>query len=153
MEPRPLDAYGDPLPPFARARLGTVRWRHRGMVVGDLAFARDGATVFAAGGGLTALDLATGAIRWSTNDPHAGYVRIVPDPAGDRLVTAGLGGVSLRDAATGALVREAKLPATSLHALAVSHDGQTLFAGGFGPFGALLHPGDPLPRQVARRAW
>lgn len=143
MEPIALDAYGDPLPPFCRARLGTVRWRHRGMVVGDLAFARDGATVFAAGGGITALDLATGAVRWSTNDPRASYVRIVPYPGGDRLVTAGLG-AALRDAATGALLREVKLPSNSLHALAVSHDRQTLFAGGFGPFGALLHPDGSL---------
>jgi WD40 repeat protein len=140
----PLDPYGDPLPPFSRARLGTVRWRHRAMIVGDLAFARDGDTVFAAGGGLTALDLATGAIRWSTNDPHAGYVRVVPAPDGDRLVTAGFGVVSLRAAATGALLREAKLPSTSLHALAVSHDGRTIFAGGFGPFGALLDPDGAL---------
>jgi WD40 repeat protein len=140
----PLDRYGDPLPPFSRARLGTVRWRHRGMIVGDLAFARDGATVFAAGSGLTALDLATGAVRWSTNDPHAGYVRVVPDPDGDRLVTAGFGVVSLRAAATGALLREAKLPSTSLYALAVSHDGRTTFAGGFGPFGALLDPDGAL---------
>lgn len=140
----PLDRYGDPLPPFSRARLGTVRWRHRGMIVGDLAFARDGATVFAAGGGLTALDLATGAVRWSTNDPHASRVQIVPSPDGDRVVTAGFGVVSLRAAATGALLREQRLPSTSLHALAVSHDGRTTFAGGFGPFGALLDPDGAL---------
>lgn len=68
MKPLALDADGDPLPPFAR----------------------DGATVFAAGCGLTALDLSTGAVRWSTNDPRAGYVRVLPHPDGDRLVTAGL---------------------------------------------------------------
>lgn len=144
MHPRPLDAYGDPLPPFSLARLGTLRWRHRGMIVGDLAFARDGATVFAAGGGLTSLDLATGATRWSTNDPRAGTARVVPHPDGDRLLTAGLGGAALRDATTGALLREVSLPSTSLHALAVSHDGRAIFAGGFGPFGALLDPDGAL---------
>jgi hypothetical protein len=28
------------------------------------------------GAGLTALDLATGAVRWSTNDPHVGDARM-----------------------------------------------------------------------------
>src|SRR5690348_3938921 len=41
------DAHGDPLPPGARARLGTVRWRH-GEPVTFAAFALDGKAVVTA---------------------------------------------------------------------------------------------------------
>lgn len=133
------DLHGDPLPPFALARLGTVRWRHRGMSVATLAFSRDGRTVFAAGGGITALDVATGAVRWSAPDPSASHLALLPD--GDRLATVGIGSpFSLYRAADGACLSTHALPATSLTAVAVSHDGRTLFAGGFKPYGALLDP-------------
>lgn len=134
-----LDAYGDPLPPFALARLGTVRWRHRGLSVDDLAFSRDGGTVYAAGGGLTAFDVATGKVRWSDPDPGASYVDLVPHPVGDRLLAVGLrGAVTLRDAGTGAPQWSHPQPSTSLNAVAVSHDSRATLVGGFGPYGALL---------------
>lgn len=131
------DLHGDPLPPFALARLGTVRWRHRGMSVAALAFSRDGGTVFAAGGGLTAVDVATGAVRWSAPDPSASHLALLPD--GDRLATVGIGSpFSLYRAADGTCLATRELPSTSLTAVAVSHDGRTIFAGGFKPYGALL---------------
>jgi WD40 repeat protein len=134
-----LDLQGDPLPPFALARLGTVRWRHGGTTIDSLALSRDGGVVFAAGGGVTAIDVATGAIRWRAHDPAASQIALLPAPDGDRLAAVGLrGALSLYGAADGARLSTVELPSTLLTSLAVSRDGRTIFAGGFKPYGALL---------------
>src|SRR5262245_22056593 len=39
--PSPVDFFGDPLPPGALMRLGTVRWRPSGSIA-QMAFSRDG---------------------------------------------------------------------------------------------------------------
>lgn len=134
-----LDLHGDPLPPFALARLGTVRWRHRGMSVHALAFSRDGRVVYASDGGLTAIDVATGIIRWSVNDASASYLALLRGPEEDSLATVGLGGTfTLYSATDGTRRAASQLASNSLTAVAASHDGRTLFAGGFKPYGALL---------------
>ncbi len=133
-----VDAYGDPLPPFALARFGTLRWRHRGLGVDDLTFSADGRTLYSTGSGVTAFDVATGLPRWSSR-VRASYAALLPHPEGDRLVTVGLGGeLCLLDAATGALLATRPQPSNSLCTVGVSHDASTLLAGGFHPFGALF---------------
>ncbi len=58
-----LDLYGDPLPPEAMARLGTVRFRHGGSVQ-SIAFSSDGRTlVTGAEDGFRAWDTGTGKLR------------------------------------------------------------------------------------------
>src|SRR5207302_7648751 len=49
-KPVRTDLHGDPLPPFAVARLGTVRLRQTGGITA-VAFAPDGKTLVASGGG------------------------------------------------------------------------------------------------------
>jgi len=138
MNPR-HDTHGDPLPPFALARLGTTRWRCGFPGLQGVAFSRDGATAFVTGAGVAALDAATGVVRWCNTVPSAGYCALLPDPAGDLLVTVGLGGsVSFFDAATGAPRGAFAQPSASLVTVAVSHDAETLLVGGFTRFGALL---------------
>lgn len=137
---RRLDAHADPLPPFALARLGTTRWRHHFVAINDVAFSRDGATAFVTGAGVTAFDVATGRARWSNADPVTSYCDLLPDPAGDLLVTVGLrGALSLLDAATGAPRVTIAHPSTYLVTVAISHDAQTLLVAGFTRFGALLN--------------
>jgi WD40 repeat protein len=139
-----LDLHGDPLPPFALARLGTVRWRHRGLSVHALVFSRDGRTVYASDGGVTALDVTTGAVRWSVTDPSVAHVAILPDPRGDHLAAVGPGGKFTRFDVDGTRLASLALPSHSLTALAVSRDGGTVFVGGFKPYGALLAPDGSL---------
>jgi len=109
------------------------------MSVDGLVFSRDGRTVFAAGGGLTALDVATGRVLWADPDPFASCVDLLPHPDGDRLVAVGpCGVVTLHDAATGAMLWRRPQPSNSLNTVAVSCDGRSILVGGFRPFGAIL---------------
>jgi hypothetical protein len=86
--PADTDLYGDPLPPVAVARLGTVRWRYSAMGAGDsreLAFSPDGKTV--AVGGPCIVDLATGKqVDWFPVNPRIAAAAFSAD--GKTLITA-----------------------------------------------------------------
>jgi WD40 repeat protein len=120
-EPR-LDRHGDPLPPGAVARLGTVRLRTAASV---LALTPDGKTVLTVAGGRTVgrWDADTGRLLGEVHlpGPFAGRCWLSPDggvlavPEGDHL--------GLWETATGRQLR--LLEAAPLHA-AFSPDGRTL---------------------------
>src|SRR5439155_10894045 len=99
------DFYGDPLPPGALARMGTLQLRHE---EAQVAFARDGKTLVSFGNDrkLRFWDLATGKqTRQIMLDVQAkdanGRHRTVLSPDGALLAVGDQGDVTLYDTATG----------------------------------------------------
>src|SRR5947199_7013693 len=85
------DCHGDPLPPGAITRLGSVRFRHPDAVTA-VAFSPDGKTLFAAGAdrGIRVWDPDTGRLR-RTLQGHTEEVRgLAVTPDGKSLISAGL---------------------------------------------------------------
>jgi WD40 repeat protein len=102
-----IDQYGDPLPPGAFARLGTVRFRHSSRV-GPLAYSRDGKTLLSAGRSIRFWDVATGKLVREVPWPHSAVFSVAISPDGRLIAEIGTtptgGGedvVHLREAATG----------------------------------------------------
>jgi WD40 repeat protein len=133
--PGRTDAYGDPLPPGAVARLGTVRFRH-GAGTGALAYSKDGRVLASAGRGrgLCLWDVATGKLRHELVAAES-VADVAFSPDGKR-VAAGTsaGGLRVWDVATGALVRrlhdkDARVADT---VVAFSPDGALLASAGSG---------------------
>lgn len=144
MSPR-VDAYGDPLPRFAALRLGTTRWRHLGMNVHSLVFSDDGALVYSVGDGVSAFDAATGRRVWVHRDRSIVPAALLRRADGDRLVVGGASGLlTAFDAATGATRATVTLPVHAVSCVAVSPDGESLFAGGTEQGGFFLSPGGEL---------
>jgi RNA polymerase sigma factor (sigma-70 family) len=99
------DRHGDPLPPGALARLGTVRWRH-GFFVQALAYSPDGKSIAAVGAGraITLWDAASGKeIRQFPN--RAQPVGLAFSPDGKVLATTDAPICHLWDVATGKELR------------------------------------------------
>src|SRR5207248_3231519 len=84
------DAYGDPLPPWARLRLGSVRLRH-GHYVLAVAFAPDGQTVASGSrdGTIRFWDAATGKERFALLGHKDGVNCIAFAPDGKTLASGG----------------------------------------------------------------
>ncbi len=124
------DLHGDPLPPGAIARLGTVRFRHgKGMTA--IALSRDGKTITSVGGdgSIVLHDAATGAkLRSIAGEAAARVVVLAPD--GRSLATV-IGGrrIIVRDTATGDRIREFQVANGPIFQLAFSADGKILAGG------------------------
>jgi RNA polymerase sigma factor (sigma-70 family) len=123
------DVYGDPLPPGALVRMGTVRLRHdhSGFLASDIS--PDG-SVLATGGAssLRLWSMATGKLILQVKDNGEQYGSVIFSPDGKWLATAHSGSLCLLNAATGKLVQripgvdrvlafspDSKLVATSAH--------------------------------------
>src|SRR4051812_41665624 len=88
--PARTDLYGDPLPPGALARMGTVRLRHGSHVCG-VAFSPDGKAVAAAAGdGLRLWDVSSGKeVRRLGGRDENYFSAVAFSPDGNRLAAVG----------------------------------------------------------------
>jgi RNA polymerase sigma factor (sigma-70 family) len=130
------DLHGDPLPPGALARLGTVRFRH-GQALWAVAFSPDGKTVASAGAGgsLVVHDTSTGktlhSFRREETDPTYPHA-VAFSPDGKTLaavVSRPVRFVGVWDVATGKRARQFPLTGKPIYSLSFSKDGGTLAAG------------------------
>jgi WD40 repeat protein len=131
--PGPVDRAGDPLPPGAVARLGTMRFRH-GSSIRQVAFTPDGKILVSLGddGVIRLWDAAAGVqIRHIGEAPArtSGFALV---PGGRTLVTASRddGPIRAWDVSTGGQVRRAPDHGVSAEVVACKPDGRRLAWGG-----------------------
>jgi RNA polymerase sigma factor (sigma-70 family) len=131
-QPAGTDRYGDPLPPGALARLGTVRWRPGDHAVSALTFTADGKALLSGGRGIVLWEAATGKpLRRFGGELAA----LALSPDGQKVASGGaLPGeraIRLWDLKTGKELRRfADHPTFPYASLAFSPDGKALASGG-----------------------
>jgi RNA polymerase sigma factor (sigma-70 family) len=127
------DLHGDPLPPGALARLGTVRFRiPEGWPF--LAFLPGDKTLMTAGGALSTWDISTGRElrRWDSRN-GSGSFALAPDgrslAVGTYTDNPNTVAIYLRDATTGRVLQECRGHSSWVRSLAWAPDGRTLISG------------------------
>ncbi len=130
------DRFGDPLPPGALARMGTVRFRH-GSMIEQISLAPDGRTLATASrdGTVRLWDMATGRelLRLPGHEGPSNWssLRCVSFSPDGKILATGIspgGVVRLWDAATAKELRKLQSPYGWLGHLAFSADGKTVAA-------------------------
>jgi RNA polymerase sigma factor (sigma-70 family) len=135
--PQRVDRFGDPLPPGALARLGTIRWRFDGGTISALAVSRDGKTLTAVcpNTGIFVFDMTTGKVVRRLPEEETARKELLQKPAGKALLSEdgrtavfiGDGIVHVVDTATGRERRRWNLsPGREVVRAALSADGRTL---------------------------
>ncbi|HEY7154640.1 MAG TPA: sigma-70 family RNA polymerase sigma factor [Gemmataceae bacterium] len=122
------DRYGDPLPTGAKARMGTLRLRHRSMTA-SAAFTRDGKTVIVgdANGFVVYWDVATGReVRRLKRTPGVIYALAITSD-GKTLASAARNQIYLWEIASGKLLSQVRLDNDSIiRQMLFTPDGKTL---------------------------
>lgn len=124
-----FDQFGDPLPPGAIARLGTIRLRHEDQSSGSVAFTADGKELITSRTRKVVQfwETATGKpLRELRQDDEFGF--FVLSANRKILATGGPGDIAIWDTSNAKLVR--KIPAKNVEALAITADGRLLAAKG-----------------------
>jgi len=125
------DQAGDPLPEEAISRLGTIRFRHGGLIF-SLAFTPDGKTLVSEGvDGLRIWETATGKQIRRVGDGSVGSAALDISPDGKlaAMLLPAKESVGLMEVATGQIVR--RFGNRQVHALGFSPDGKLLATLGF----------------------
>ncbi|HEV3255668.1 MAG TPA: sigma-70 family RNA polymerase sigma factor [Gemmataceae bacterium] len=127
------DAFGDPFPPGAIKRLGTLRFRHGGGTVNCLLVSPDGKTLvsntYYGSRTVCAWELATGKLLHQFPGHYDEGPGVALSPDGKTLAVAHDPLIRFWDLASGREVRQLKSPLGGVEGLAFSPDGKTLASG------------------------